>query len=79
MAQEDFYASPFGRVYSTYMERPRLGRLIARVVWGGDTKAYYESMSAITEAPDGGTVIDCHWRRDGGGRGLAAFDSPPLA
>jgi SAM-dependent methyltransferase len=59
MARDDFYASPFGATYSAYMERPRLGRLISRVVWGGDTKRYYESMSAIAEAPDGGTIVDC--------------------
>lgn len=59
MARDDFYASPFGATYSAYMERPRLSRLISRVVWGGDTKRYYESMSAIGEVPDGGTIVDC--------------------
>jgi ubiquinone/menaquinone biosynthesis C-methylase UbiE len=41
------------------MERPRLNRLIARVLWGGDTRAYYESMSAVGEVPVGGTIVDC--------------------
>jgi SAM-dependent methyltransferase len=59
VSREDFYASPFGVAYSTYMERPRLSRLIARGVWGGDSRRYYESMSAIGEAPDGGTIVDC--------------------
>ncbi|HEX8959834.1 MAG TPA: hypothetical protein VF770_08425 [Solirubrobacterales bacterium] len=59
MAQDDFYASAFGISYSAYMERPRLSRLIGRVVWGGDSKPYYESMSAVAEVPDGGTVVDC--------------------
>ena len=59
MARDDFYASHFGATYSAYMERPRLGRLISRVVWGGDTKRYYESMSAIAEVPDGSTIVDC--------------------
>jgi ubiquinone/menaquinone biosynthesis C-methylase UbiE len=55
----DFYASPFGVAYSAYMERPRLCRLIGRLVWGGDSKAYYESMRAIGEVAAGGTVVDC--------------------
>jgi len=59
MARDDFYASPFGATYSAYMERPRLSRLISRVVWGGDTKRYYESMGAIAEVPNGGTIVDC--------------------
>ena len=59
MSRDDFYASPFGVAYSTYMERPRLSRLIAQGVWGGDSRPYYESMSAIREAPDGGTIVDC--------------------
>ena len=59
MARDDFYASPFGAVYSTYMERPRLSRWIARAVWGADVAPYYESMAAIGEVPAGGTVVDC--------------------
>jgi ubiquinone/menaquinone biosynthesis C-methylase UbiE len=59
VARDDFYASPFGAVYSTYMERPRLSRLISRVVFGGDTRRYYESMGAVGEVTDGGTVVDC--------------------
>jgi ubiquinone/menaquinone biosynthesis C-methylase UbiE len=59
VARDDFYASPFGTVFSAYMERPRLSRLIGRAIWGGDSKVCYESMSAAAEAPDGGTVVDC--------------------
>ncbi|HYG95614.1 MAG TPA: class I SAM-dependent methyltransferase [Solirubrobacterales bacterium] len=59
MSRDDFYASPFGVAYSTYAERPRLNRLIARTVWGGDTRHYYESMGAIREVADGGTIVDC--------------------
>jgi SAM-dependent methyltransferase len=55
----DFYASPFGVAYSAYAERPWLNRLIARTVWGGDTRLYYESMGAIREVADGGTIVDC--------------------
>jgi SAM-dependent methyltransferase len=59
MARGDFYASPFGVAYSAYMERPGLSRLISRVVWGGDSKSYYDSMRAVAEVADGGTIIDC--------------------
>lgn len=59
MSRDDFYASPFGVAYSAYAEQPWLNRLIARVVWGGDSRRYYESMSAIREVPDGGTIVDC--------------------
>lgn len=59
MTRDDFYASPFGAVYSAYMERPRLSRLIGRAVWGGDSERYYESMKAVAEAPESGTVVDC--------------------
>ena len=41
------------------MERPRLNRLIARVLWGGDIRPYYKSMEAVAEVPPGGTVVDC--------------------
>jgi SAM-dependent methyltransferase len=55
----DFYASPFGIAYSAYMERPRIGRAVAKVVWAGDTGPYYESMGAVAEVPEGGTIVDC--------------------
>lgn len=59
MSRSDYYASPFGVAFSTYMERPRLSRLIARTFWGSDVRPYYESMAAIAQAPDGGTIVDC--------------------
>ena len=59
MSRDDFYASPFGIAYSAYMERPRLSQLIARAVWGGDSRPYYESMGAIRETKDGETIVDC--------------------
>jgi ubiquinone/menaquinone biosynthesis C-methylase UbiE len=55
----DFYDSLFGRSYSAYMERPWLNRWIARVLWGGDTRPYYESMAAVAEVPPGDTIVDC--------------------
>ena len=48
----------FGRVYSFYMERPRLSRLIARTVWDAEIAPYYASMAAIRQVPDGGVVVD---------------------
>jgi SAM-dependent methyltransferase len=59
MSRDDYYASPFGIAYSTYMERPRLSRLIAKAVWGGDVRPYYESMAAVGEVRSGGTIVDC--------------------
>ena len=59
MAREDFYASPFGAIYSAYMERPRLNSRISRLVWGGDTKPYYASMAAASSVPAGSTIVDC--------------------
>jgi ubiquinone/menaquinone biosynthesis C-methylase UbiE len=59
MSRDDFYDSLFGRTYSAYMERPHLNRMIARVLWGGDTRPYYESMNAVGEVPAGGTIVDC--------------------
>jgi SAM-dependent methyltransferase len=59
MSRDDFYDSPFGGIYSAYMERPRLSRPIARVLWGGDIRPYYKSMSAVAAVPEGGTIVDC--------------------
>ena len=59
VARDDFYASPLGAAYSAYMERPRISRIISRILWGGDSGRYYESMNAVAEVPDGGTVVDC--------------------
>jgi SAM-dependent methyltransferase len=67
----DFYASPFGIAYAAYMERPRIGRRVARSVWAGDTGPYYESMKAVAEVPEGGTIVDCPC---GAGPALRALD-----
>jgi len=72
MARRDFYASPFGVVYSAYMERPGLSRLIGRVVWGADVKPYYDSMSAISEVRDGGVIVDCPCGAGPAFRGLSS-------
>ncbi len=67
----DFYASPFGIAYAAYMEWPRVSRRVARTVWAGDTEPYYESMRAVAEVPDGGTIVDCPC---GAGPALRALD-----
>lgn len=59
MPRTDHYASPFGAIFSAYMERPWLSRLIGRAVWGGDPGGYYESMAAIEEVQADGTIVDC--------------------
>jgi len=59
VSRDDFYASPWGALYSAYMERPGLSGRISRLVWGGDTKPYYESMAAVGEVVAGGTAVDC--------------------
>jgi ubiquinone/menaquinone biosynthesis C-methylase UbiE len=41
------------------MERPRLSRTLGRFFWGGDTRAYYESMAAVGEVAEGATIVDC--------------------
>jgi ubiquinone/menaquinone biosynthesis C-methylase UbiE len=51
-------AGPFGRFYDFYIERPRLMRLIGRLVWGIDASLLYASMKPIGEVPDGSTILD---------------------
>jgi ubiquinone/menaquinone biosynthesis C-methylase UbiE len=57
--RRDFYATPFGSIYSAYMEHERVGRALARVLWGADTRPYYEYMEAIAAMPTGATIVDC--------------------
>ena len=87
MSRQDFYESPLGAAYSAYMERPRLSRSIGRLLWGGSTGAYYESMAAIGEVPAGGAIVDCPCgagpalralRPDAGVRYVAADLSPSM-
>jgi SAM-dependent methyltransferase len=71
VSRSDFYASPFGALYSAYMGRPRLGRPIGRALWGGDLGRYYERMAAIGEVCDGGTIVDCPCGAGAAFRGLS--------
>lgn len=59
MSRADYYASPFGIAFSAYMERPKLSRLVAWLVWGGDVRPYYASMAAVAAAAPDSTIVDC--------------------
>jgi SAM-dependent methyltransferase len=48
----------FGSAYAFWMERPWLARAIGIVMWGGDPKASYDSMRAITKLHDGAVIVD---------------------
>lgn len=52
------FEGPFGPVYSFYMEHEPVSRLIARIVWGADIRAYYASMCVVDEVPPGGVIVD---------------------
>jgi ubiquinone/menaquinone biosynthesis C-methylase UbiE len=52
------FDSAFGRIYGFYIERERLSRLIAALVWGADSRPFYASMHAIAEVEDGGIIVD---------------------
>jgi SAM-dependent methyltransferase len=58
-SRSDYYDSLFGKTYSAYMERKWLSRPVARAVWGGDIRPYYESMNAIAAVGPGGRIVDC--------------------
>jgi ubiquinone/menaquinone biosynthesis C-methylase UbiE len=53
------FSGVFGAGYGAYIERERLSRLVARVIWGSDIRPYYASMRAIGDVPDESTVVDC--------------------
>jgi SAM-dependent methyltransferase len=57
-ANRRLFDGPFGSAYSFYMERPRLARVVAGAVWGGDPRPTYELLAAVGELPDGSTVVD---------------------
>jgi ubiquinone/menaquinone biosynthesis C-methylase UbiE len=52
------FGGVFGPVYGAYIRRERLARLVARLVWGSDTRPFYASMAAIGQVADGGTIVD---------------------
>lgn len=52
------FDGPFGTAYSWYIARERVARVIGRIVWGCDLRHMYDSMAAIREVPEGGTIVD---------------------
>jgi ubiquinone/menaquinone biosynthesis C-methylase UbiE len=54
----ELFGGAFGRVYSWYMDREHVARVIARALWGGDIRPFYASMQAIAAVRDGGVIVD---------------------
>jgi SAM-dependent methyltransferase len=70
-ANRRLFGGPFGAAYSFYMDRPRLARVIAGLVWGGDIRPTYELLSAVGRLPDGSSVVDAPCGAGIGFRSLA--------
>jgi SAM-dependent methyltransferase len=52
-------AGPFGAFYEAWIERERVAAVVGRLLWGINTAPMYESMrQALSEVPDGATVLD---------------------
>jgi SAM-dependent methyltransferase len=51
-------AGRFGAIYAYYMERDRLARPIARLVWGMDPRPLYDSIQELRSLPEGSLVVD---------------------
>jgi SAM-dependent methyltransferase len=64
-------AGPFGAFYDFYIERPRLVKVIGRVIWGIDASILYTSMEPISRLPAGATIADVPC---GGGVAFRALD-----
>jgi SAM-dependent methyltransferase len=47
-----------GGIYSFYIQRPALSRVVGGLVWGGSTAPFYESLSLVRTLPDGALVVD---------------------
>jgi SAM-dependent methyltransferase len=52
------FEGTFGEIYGLYIERERLSRVIAALVWGANIRPFYASMGVIGEVPDGGVIVD---------------------
>ncbi|XRQ08683.1 class I SAM-dependent methyltransferase [Actinomadura welshii] len=60
------------RVYDFTIKRERFFRLLSRIVWGGDVRAFYADIDALRKTAPGSSVLDVP---SGGGvafRGLSA-------
>jgi ubiquinone/menaquinone biosynthesis C-methylase UbiE len=48
----------FGRIYSFYMGREGLARVVGRSLWGGDTWPFFDRLTTIARVPAGGLIVD---------------------
>lgn len=58
MPGPDVYARGPGRFYNYYIERPRIGRVVGRVLWGSDFGPLYAGLERLGRLPRGITVLD---------------------
>jgi ubiquinone/menaquinone biosynthesis C-methylase UbiE len=58
VASGNICAGPYGPVYDFCIERGRLMRPLARVVWGADLAPLYSTMAVIGMAGAGETILD---------------------
>lgn len=47
-----------GRLYSFYIQRPRLARVVGALLWGGNTALFYDRLPVVRELPPGALVLD---------------------
>jgi SAM-dependent methyltransferase len=66
------FDGPFGSAYSFYIEHPKVARVVAAAVWGGNIRRAYELLSVVGELPDGSTVVDAPC---GGGVGFRSLSA----
>jgi SAM-dependent methyltransferase len=47
-----------GGLYSFYIQRPRLARVVGALLWGGNTAPFYDRLSVVRELPPSALVVD---------------------
>lgn len=65
------YDTFVGSLYDFGIEHERVGRVVGRLLEGGDIQSMYASMGAIAKVPAGGTILDVPC---GGGVAFRALD-----
>lgn len=58
MSHVDVYEGAQGAVYSAYIARPRIGRIVGRLLWDSDFGLLYGHLDALRRLPQGVTVVD---------------------
>lgn len=58
VAATDGYGGLSARFYSAYIEHPLLGRMVIRLIWGGDARPMYHSLGALRDLDTGLTIVD---------------------